>query len=85
MILTAETDDVLVEFEWIINGVIYPETTQTIDVEEFVNTVSVRGLNDCGNWSLPYELSWQEEDDDEMDIVLYIAVFIIAFMMFKES
>ena len=88
MILTAETPDALVSFEWTINGTIIPENTQSIDVDvvEHVDTVSVRGLNDCGSWSLPLSLVWgdipiepiEPETNTMLFIILIIIIIVIA-------
>ena len=66
MKLTATSDSTrLVEYEWIINGVIDGITTQTIDVDiASPDVVTVRAKNDCGNWSQPVTLEWEPIPDD---------------------
>ena len=82
MILTAETPDTnIVQYEWKINDVYHSDITQTIEADiKSSDVVSVRGLNDCGNWSALFTL---DQDADIGNIILYVAVFIMAFMMFK--
>lgn len=60
MILTATSDSTrLVEYEWTINGVIEAQSTKSIDVDvKSPDVVSVKGKNDCGNWSQPVTLDW---------------------------
>lgn len=84
MILTAISDSTrLVEYEWTINGVIYEGTTQSIEVDVTKeDDISVRAKNDCGNWSQPLTLKWKEGD---MGMLLYIAVFVMAFLMFRSG
>lgn len=87
MILTATSESTrLVEYEWTINGVIYGEKTKSINVDvSDPDVVSVRALNDCGNWSQPLTLDWEKVKKPMDEMILYVALFIAAFLMFRSG
>ena len=83
MKLTATSNDVIVEYEWTINDVIYSGKTQTIEVDvKKPDVITVRGLNDCGNWSQSITLKWDEDIDiDEDELILYAGIIIVIILL----
>ena len=80
MILTATTEDPIVDYEWTVNGVIQVSKNQAIELDiNDPDVVTVRGINDCGSWSAPVTLDWSKDED----MLFYLIVFIAAFAMFK--
>ena len=95
MILTATSPDAdsLVVYEWKINGEYFPSATDpaiTQSIEADVvdgDVVTVRALNDCGNWSVPLSITiGEEEDDDDSgisdDAIFYLIIFAVAYAVF---